>query len=573
MVVVLGITNSKDSGCALIKDGVLIAAANEERFNRQKLTQAFPFLSLAYVLSEANLDITDIDFVGVGMWSGNLQAWAFPQFMNECFDRSAASSSVLSVIKRRFNASIQSDAKKRDLLWEGLKSLGIPEEKVLVCDHHYAHALTASYFSPFDDSIVLTMDGRGDHQSSSLRLWNREFGFEYIHGTSELASLGAFYGWITSYLGFTPDRHEGKVTGLSALGDSSKTKLIFSKFIFYANGKINSILGDSYDAFMRSECPALRSTLSSFSREDIAAGAQAHLEETICEYLGFYADKLSLSNKGFNLALSGGIFANVRLNLTLKQLPFVKRIYVFPHMGDGGLSVGGAAYAALRSGDHIVPISDVFLGPAPLADDQFVEQLSDSHDLLCTSYDHPDDLANFAAECLQNGEIVGICHGRMEFGPRALGNRSIIANPQIPNITSILNERLNRSDFMPFAPVILKDYADLLLKDWSDDCCVSPYMTCCYECLPELMSLASSIVHSDNTVRPQVVDGSSNSIYSKILTSFNLLAQCPVLINTSFNLHETPIVNSLDEAFDVLLKGGIDHLVIADSYVVSRPSQ
>ena len=572
MSVVVGITNSKDSGCALIKDGVLLAAANEERFNREKLTQEFPYRSLSYVLAEANLTIEDVDCFGVGMWSATSPPWAFPAFVNECLDRSEKKPDLIPLIRERFNASLQSDSRKRQLLFDGLDSLGIEKSKIVGCDHHLAHAITASYFSPYSEAIVLTMDGRGDHQSSSLRYWFRDEGFQFIHGSSELSSLGAFYGWVTGYLGFTPDKHEGKVTGLAANGiNGDAVKSIFSEFLFLSEGDIVSVLGDCYSAFMRSELPSLRQKLKPFSREDVAAGAQSHLEDLVKNYLAYHVKSFGKLDSGVNLALSGGIFANVRLNLSLKDLDFVNSLYVFPHMGDGGLSVGGAAFASLKLGDSIKPMRDAYLGPSPNSSKKEILDICNVNDLFLEEFDSESFLAKKIAIWLDNEEIIGLCQGRMEFGPRALGNRSILANPLVENISSILNERLNRSDFMPFAPVILKEKASSLLCSWDESCMVSQYMTCCYKCKPLLSKMAPSIVHADNTARPQIADKSINSLYHAILKEFDALSSCPVLINTSFNLHETPIVESSAQAIDVLLKGGVDRVIIGDRLVVSRP--
>ena len=552
-MIVLGVANTKDSGACLIVDGHLVAAANEERFTREKLTRAFPEHSIRWLLERHNLKPRDIHAVGLGMWKG-IDSWTtFPAYVAEATERVARNPAAREAIMARLNGSLQSDRRQRDELEAGLSRLGLDRLPRQQCSHHMAHALTAFEFSPYERALVVTLDGRGDFVSGSVSSWRRGEKPELLRLELELDSLGALYGWATHYLGFTPDRHEGKVTGLAARGDPARCGPLFRRAVTVADGRLRFEIGDLYAPYMRAELPHLRESLAGCSREDVAAGVQSVLESTVIDYVRWYLRQTGERN----LCLAGGIFANVLLNERLRTLPEVDGFYVYPHMGDGGISAGGAAYAAARLGDRVEPLASAYLGP------DFGE--SACRNALAAAglaAEAPADLAGAVAALIHDGAVVGLFQGRMEYGPRALGNRSILARATDARINDDLNRRLNRSEFMPFAPVTLEEHAAGCYVGWRPGDPASYYMTSCYPCTDAMRCASPAVVHVDGTARPQIVRHDINAIYYDILSAYRRLSGIPTIINTSFNEHEAPIVCTPEQAVAVLVADGVDALAM-----------
>lgn len=550
---ILGISNTKDSGACLLINGKLVAAVNEERLNRQKLTREFPTKSISWIFQEFGLSSTDIDGIGLGIWQG-VESWtAFPDYLREATQRVIEDPSVREIIVGRVQRSIQSDCQQAEALQRGLVEAGLCRIPVYRCHHHFAHELTAFEFSPFEEALVIVLDGRGDFMSGTVSLWKRGEKPRLIRHELELDSLGAFYGWITQYLGFVPDRHEGKVTGLAARGSAKKCSHIIKKMISYENGVIRGHIGKFYAPFMRADLPQLRKQLSKFGREDIAAAAQGVLEEIVLSYVSHY---LSLS-KMTRVCLAGGIFANVLLNQKIREIPSLEGCFIYPHMGDGGMAVGGAAHAAKIFGENIQPIKDVYLGPS-FSKNECLKAIKS----LNLPYEESHTLAKDVAKLIHEGQVVGLFQGKMEYGPRALGNRSIIARTTDSKINEFLNKRLSRSEFMPFAPVTMLEFAQDRYLDWKKEDTSTAYMTSCYACSKKMIKESPAVVHIDGTARPQVISRENNPFYYDILKAYHKISGIPTLINTSFNEHEAPIVCEPSQALSVLARNGIDCLVM-----------
>tara|TARA_B100001540_G_scaffold117228_2_gene105127 strand:+ start:2341 stop:4029 length:1689 start_codon:yes stop_codon:yes gene_type:complete len=555
---ILGISNTKDSGACLIIDGKLVAAVNEERFNREKLTREFPENSIKWILKEFKLKKNNIDALAFGAWKG-IETGFFPEYINEVLTK-AKSNTTRKYIQSRFYGSSNSDKISLERLKQGLKKMGLDKIPFYFCSHHIAHAYTAFSFSQMNNALVITLDGRGDFQSGSVSVWKRGKEPIVLRLESELDSLGAFYGWITKFLGFTPDRHEGKVTGLAARGNPKICLHIFKKIFHTKNGRISAEIGDYFAPYMKAKLPKLEKILKKYSKEDIAAAAQKIVEDVVINYTKYYLKKTNQSN----LAVSGGIFANVLLNMHLKELKGVKNFFVFPHMGDGGISVGAAAYVSELHGKIVKPIKDVYLGPN-FSENECKKAILKSK----MNYSKSKKFYKEIAEYLDNGKIVGLFQGKMEFGPRALGNRSVLARTTDKNITKILNKRLSRTEFMPFAPITLEKFARENYKNWNKNSLTSYYMTSCYHCSKELKKKSPGVVHIDNTARPQIITKKNNPVVSKILNEYYKISGTPSLVNTSFNLHEEPIVLTPEHALTLLKKEGIDVLAIPP-YIVTK---
>ena len=560
---ILGVCNAKVSGAALIKNNKIVAAVSEERYTRKKNDSSFPNRSIDYVLSACNLKIEDIDIIACGSWN-IIDAEYIPIFTSEIFEFGEKNPESKQVILDRVSYSIKGDKCRRDEIVTNITNMGVPKERIRFYDHHTSHAYLAFYCSPFSDAMVLTMDGRGDFKSATLCLANRKTGLDLIDSVSVFNSLGLFYAYITKYLGFIPDKHEGKVTGLAAYGDAKKTINVLKKMINYKKGKIISGIGKYYIPYVNADIPKIADELKHYSREDIAAGAQELLEEITLEYLMPFIKKY----RPKNLCLAGGVFGNVRLNKKIYDFSGVDKIYIFPQMGDGGNAFGGALIALIEEGNNFqYPMKSVYLGPS-FTNAEIKNVLSKISGEVNITPLKKYTLKKVAKD-IKNGSIVGFFNGRMEFGPRALGARSILAQATDPLINKTLNKRLHRTEFMPFAPVTLMEYANEYYIDWEKDDFSSRFMTICYDCTQRAKKETPAIVHIDGTARPQVIDRKDNPRYYDLIYEYHKLTGIPTLINTSFNNHEEPIVCSPQDAFTSLFRNNIDYLIIED-WVISQ---
>lgn len=294
----------------------------------------------------------------------------------------------------------------------------------------------------------------------------------------------------------------------------------------------------------------LRVIFNGHTREEIACAAQILLEDIVLRYIHGAVRRTGCGN----VCLSGGIFANIRLNQKIWELNGIKSVYVFPHMGDGGLACGAGALASVEASDIKGPreIETPFLGP-------YLDDTSANH--------FPRELPASVAKLLASRKVVGIVRGRMEYGPRALGHRSILAEPTDTKMKCWLNQRLNRTDFMPFAPVILEGRVKQYFKTPDKFELCGKYMTSTVDVTRLCMEKAPGIVHIDGTARPQIVSRANNPFIHEVLLEFEKLTGLPLCVNTSFNMHDEPIINSSKDAIEALRNGTVDALVLADRIV------
>jgi carbamoyltransferase len=385
---------------------------------------------------------------------------------------------------------------------------------------------------------------------------------------SELSSLGILYGVITRLLGFIPDRHEGKVMGLAARGTHTDCVQFFESLASFSeiDGTVSVDYAGGYEPFLREGSQGVEAVLLTYRKEDVAFAIQHVLENLIVDYVGFHTQKLW--SQGFNLCLAGGVASNVRMNMKLRELDGVKNLYVAPAMTDGGNALGGALAVATDAPHeaHKVVIESFYLGPEFSENEILDEILSSGLKFQRLS---PLESEVLLLERLSQGRIVGIFQGRSEFGPRALGNRSILASPASPGIAKELNRRLHRNDFMPFGPVTTSEIADKCFVGWEDSHVSSEYMTMCYSVTDWFRDLCPSVVHVDGTVRPQVIHADKNPSYHSLVRKFFEIRGVPALINTSFNLHEEPIVNSPADALKAIQRSAIDDLHIGPFIVTA----
>jgi carbamoyltransferase len=432
------------------------------------------------------------------------------------------------------------------------------DARVYFYNHHLAHALPTLFYTDWDDALIVTADAGGDtvHYShrhfAGGRLTTIYGGDEWLTRWPAIDSLGQAYIAATMALGFQPNRHEGKLTGLSAVGEPIFFQRIGAHFRVDGAGRVHSDFRNN--AAMQE---LLREIAREGRREDVAASIQQVLEDMMLTSVR----RLLARHPARHLGLAGGIFANVKLNRLLAEQLGLDEVFVFPAMGDDGLPVGGAlAYLLERDG---LPawlsarrrLDNVYLGRDYTAEEDAVLGAADG---IRRTAEAP--IAG-AARRLAAGQLGAIYTGRMEYGPRALGARTILANPSRRDTHDLLNERLDRSEFMPFAPVVTAERAAEVFDVNPVNAYACRFMTITCEVRPEWRERIAAVVHVDHSARPQVIERDTNPLYYDILVAFAQETGIPVLVNTSFNVHEEPIVNRPAECVKALADGRIDFVV------------
>jgi len=560
-----------DAGVALTDGEQVLYAANEERFTRRKNQGGFPSEALHAAFASTGLDPSDVESICVaGEMTPPLPMRFFPGLQALAADRKRTPGKAPGLLAKAVDfASFHTPflhlgedsvlrlavrpflrpALRRSLPPFCRKALRrVPASFV---EHHRAHAASACFLSGFSEALVVTGDGMGDGLSLTVN--------KYSHGkidrmwkASSRFSLGLLFEALTEALGFTPCRDEGKLTGLAALGDPDKVALA-SPFSF-VDGELvyYGPLG------LRAVEWARTGLVERYGREDVAAWAQKILETTILKIV-----ESQLKSSGLRkLALSGGIFGNVKLNQRLNELEEADEIFVCPNMGDGGLSLGAVC---AEGGLRPQKIENVFWGDG-YGDKAVGKALEDAG----LRFERFDPIEKIIAKKIAEGAIVGRFDGRMEWGPRALGNRSILATASNPAITEKLNQKLARSDFMPFAPAVLEeDMADCAVG-WKSAQHAAQFMTVCFDCTSKMREKNPAVVHADGTARIQVVKNEANPSFYKILKHLKELTGNGVVLNTSFNIHEEPIVRTPEEAVTAFVKARLDYLAIGD-YLAELP--
>jgi carbamoyltransferase len=438
-----------------------------------------------------------------------------------------------------------------------LNSLG--DSNIEKVDHHLSHAAGAYFTSGWEEALVVTCDGSGALLCNAIYIGKegklKKVGHNYMQH-----SIGVFWEIITTLCGFNHLRHGGKITGLAAYGDpKAKCYEIFRKGIKCKNLKLIYLLPG------QEQIDTWKKRLSGFSREDIAATAQRRLEEVLTELIR-NAVRATGQHK---VALAGGVFANVKLNQRINELDEVDDIYVFPEMSDGGLALGSALMSAARR-KRLIPfrLKDVNLGPE--YSDKEIEDCLRGSGLNYVRYEQA-TLEHRVAELLTQGKVVARFDGRMEYGPRALGNRSILYHAEDPTVNDWLNKRLERTEFMPFAPVTLKEHAQKCYKNIKEDQYTARFMTITFDCTDWMKRVSPAVVHIDGTARPQIIAEEQNPSYYRIVKNYYEMTGIPTIVNTSFNMHEEPIVCSPRDAIRAFKSGHLNYMAIG-TFLASNDS-
>jgi len=555
---ILGVNFTSDASAVVLVDGRVVAAVAEERLNRIKRWYGIPHDAIRTVLQLAGLRLEEVDVISThGASVGHPDEKAF-HAKKAAIERADLPESVREIQLRQMRVRLEHErivlARRTPGYIAAIRELGRP---VKVVGHHTAHAAGAYYGSGWDECVVLTADGWGDEASATL--WRGAHGhLTRLSRTPTIDSLGYFYGSITRALGFTPHRHEGKVLGLAAYCQEPKSYPFVRAMIDYEPQTKTFLAHPERGLYLPFfDSPNLVEFVRGYPREDVAAAAQRSLEEVVCACVA------DLGGHDLKLAVAGGIFANVKLNQRLRELPNVAEVYVFPNMGDGGLSVGAAWLAhAAKTKTRPAPLGPLDLGVA--ATD---EEIAGAVAHTGLRHQRVDDIHERVAELLARGEFVARFQGRMEFGPRALGHRSILYRATDPSANDWLNKRLHRSEFMPFAPATLAEDAAACYVGLDGGRAAARYMTMTFDCTPKMRAESPAAVHVDGTARPQIVSVSDNPDFHAILTAYQRRTGLGTVVNTSFNMHEEPIVCTIDDALRAVHEAGLPYLAAGNFLV------
>jgi carbamoyltransferase len=547
-----------------LQNGRVSFAVNEERLTRRKLEIRFPSRSIAACLAFASLNPEQIDLVAactsdpaktLGRW------WPGSKERYYAVRRRKAWPGLLSRMTRGVKYRMTewapgpvSRALSRAALGRAIRQHGLTRARLEIVDHHEAHAAPAAWAARFSPCAVITIDGLGDGLSSTISAF-RDGELRRVASSPSRHSLGVFFEHVTSLLNMRELEDEGKVMALADYASPIRDE---------ENPLLRCITVDA--GVIRTVRPghALKPTLARihwhYANEQFAYMAQRAVEQT-CVSLAKDAVRLT----GFGrIALAGGVVSNVKATRHMRRLPEVEDVYVFPHMGDGGLAVGAAVVAAVRSGETIdLELSRLDLGHG--YDRTAIEGALTRAGLVPRC--HP-RVAHEVARLLEQDLIVMWFQGRMEYGPRALGHRSVVARPDRPALRDRLNLALKRRVwYQPFCPSMLESEGERLLADWNGS--RNRFMTIASEVALEHRDRLAGVMSVDGTCRPQFVSDADPGEFADLLREARARWGVGAVLNTSFNIHGEPLVCSPDEAVDVFLRSGADALAIGP-FIVER---
>ncbi len=559
-----------DSSVALLKDGVIVAAAEEERFTRKKHDASFPLNAIKYCLESQHLTINDINFIGFY----EKPFLKFERILSQHLE-------MFPFSVKTFISSLPSWINEKLRLMKTIRKKLHYKGDVFFINHHLAHAASSYLVSPFNKAAVLTIDGVGEWTTTSYGLAE---GNE-IHLIKEIKfphSLGLLYSTITGYLGFSVNNSEYKVMGLSSYGNMNKNE---NKYYYKLKQIIDIKEDGSYCMDMsyftyhygdrmpsRKLCKLLGSPIRKAESEvtqrhkDIAAALQLITEEVLFKML----KHVHAVTKCDNLIIGGGVALNSVANgKILRNTPF-KKIWIQPNATDGGNSIGVASYIynSILENPRNYTLTTAYLGPS--FSNAEIKQYLDTNKVTYANFADEKELVAKTAKLIHDNQVIGWFQGRMEWGPRALGARSILSNPCNVKMQEILNQKVkHREKFRPFAPVVCED--DALTYFECDNPIPEPtdYMLMVYPVKKEWRKKIPAVTHVDGSGRLQTIRRAQNPMYYDLVKEFGKLSSIPILINTSFNIRGEPIVCSPHDAYKCMMGTGIDYLVMG-KYLIKR---
>jgi len=556
-VIVLGIHDGHNAGAALVKDGSVVAAVQEERLVNEKNYSGTPSKSIKMVFEVSNIHPSDVDLISVvGLVHSHAPLKERPLHV-KLYERFA----FLFRSHRMNNLLINFLHRRRKInhLNRILKELGIENKEKIFIEHHLAHAACAYYSRPWDDeTLVLTLDGAGDGLCSTVSIGSN-FSIERIASTTAYNSPGnVFYSEITGYLGLKRWEHEYKVMGMAPYGIPDYCINEIRKIV-RVNPKKGLEFENTIGAYVNYVQKKLAKLLAEKRFDNICAATQKHFEEIISKWVKNAIKETDIHK----VACAGGMFLNVKGNKILKEMEVVDSIFFYPAASDEGTPVGAAleGYYRFCEREGLKPKREI-IGPIYYGmeyDNEYIEKvLKKSGWLEKSSY--IDEIDEVIGEKIARGCIIARFNGRMEWGPRALGNRSILADPRDLKVIHRLNFAIKQRDFwMPFTPSVLNERKE----DYFVDIHFAPYMIEAFDTKNEADEIIAGLHPRDRTGRPQTVN-SWNEGYRKVIQTFEEITGVGGILNTSFNLHGYPMVGTPEVAIETLENSGLDGLAIGN---------
>jgi carbamoyltransferase len=568
---ILGVHDGINASACLLENGQIRHCIQEERLTNIKNYIGFPKQSIQKILELERIAGTGIDHVAIASHATFSSNDPADNLIKSYKKKTSVIRSGLSDFAQKTPFyTVYRGIRKQERI-KNLAVLGIPAERATFIDHHLCHAATAYYGCPWndDDVLVLTSDGSGDGLCATVYA-GRSGTLAKVAETAAGNSIGDIYSRVTFMLGLTPHEHEWKIMGMAPYAPErgiEKSYGAIKNYLAVPDGELayRRLVPESTTSIYR----RMRRDLEFHRFDWIAGGVQLFTEELLCRWIQNAVRKTGIRT----IALAGGVFMNVKANKRIMELPEVDRIFVFPSCGDESTSIGAAfqRYAELcrESGKEadIPPLADIYFGPA-FSDAEIQAALSGCKNPV--SFERKTDIGQASADLIAGGEVVARFAGRMEFGARALGNRSILADPQNPGCVRTINMMVKKRDFwMPFAPVIPAEQQHEFIINPKQ--VASPYMMLSFDTTRRRDEFIASVHPADYTARAQILDESYNPAYHRLIREFEKRSGRAVLLNTSFNLHGYPVVCDPAAALWVFQNSGLRYLALGD-YLVSKPA-
>jgi carbamoyltransferase len=558
---ILGLWDGHDSGAALLEDNKIIFAANEERYTKRKLEVKFPYNSIKAALLYAGIKPSDVETVAFPTTELTKTLGRILPYQKEVHyrfrrrkmlkPRTAPLLRYIDNAQKSFGVLPLTGTVSKAIIAKQLRGMGFSKFKLHAVDHHESHAATAAFTSGFGKALVVTIDGLGDGVSASVSVLDGGK-LERQHAVSARNSIGVFFEQVTNIVGMRELEDEGKVMAMACYSYPFPFEENRLRDFFSVDGlDIRAKYGPNrqYDALSR--------IAWSMPREQFSYMAQQLLERVLVDFFTNAIERFGIGS----VAMAGGTLSNVKANMQIRGIDGLKKWFIFPHMGDGGIALGAAMHVNHElNGTSAYEFRDAYFGDG--FGDDYVEGLLRKERGI--RFERDSDRSGHAAELISRDNYVFWFQGRMEYGPRALGNRSILAKAGSESVKERLNTYVKQREwYQPFAPSMLEEESSRLLDDVKGG---DRFMTMAYKVRKGSESVMRSVIHVDNTARPQMV-GLENASYRGLLKRLAKLEGHGVALNTSLNIHGMPIVRSPEDALETMKKTKTRHMFLNGFYV------